>query len=126
MKFGSAAVPVYQCTDGNSTRFILSYHRAGKRMRQSFCSLATAKKEALLVAQRIQSGMQHVTDMTPTTATPTAPRSLPKPACPLVTAIQEYVKAAGQLGTASPAHRRGRVHRKPWHEVVVTGQVPTW
>ena len=34
-------------------------------MRQSFCSLPTAKKEALLVAQRIQQGLQHVTDLTP-------------------------------------------------------------
>ena len=65
VRSGSVALPVYQCRDGSSTRFILSYHRAGKRVRQSFTSLEKAKKEALLVAHRIQSGMQHVTDMTP-------------------------------------------------------------
>jgi len=34
-------------------------------MRKAFNDLESAKKEALFVAQRIQSGMQHVTDLKP-------------------------------------------------------------
>ena len=60
VKFGSAAVPVYRITSGKRIRFTISYHRDGKRLRQVFPSLDAAKKEAQLVAQRIQSGMQHV------------------------------------------------------------------
>jgi len=63
--FGSAKVPVYRCVSGGRIRFAISYHRDGKRMRQFFGDLAAAKKEALLVAQRIQSGMQHMTDLKP-------------------------------------------------------------
>ena len=36
------ALPVYQCRDGRSTRFILSYHRAGRRLRHSFISYRIA------------------------------------------------------------------------------------
>ena len=46
VKFGSASVPVYQCKDGNSIRFVLSYHRNGQRMRQSFCSLPADRTTA--------------------------------------------------------------------------------
>ena len=59
VKFGSAVVPVYRTTSGNRVRFMISYHRDGKRLRQIFPSLDTAKKEALLVAQRIQAGKRH-------------------------------------------------------------------
>ena len=63
--FGSAKVPVYRCASGGRVRFAISYYRDGKRLRQFFTTLPAAKKEALLVAQRIQSGMQHLTDLKP-------------------------------------------------------------
>ena len=65
VKFGSAVVPVYRSASGNRTRFTISFHREGKRLRQTFPTLDAAKKEAHLVAQRIQAGLQHVTDMKP-------------------------------------------------------------
>ena len=55
VKFGSAVVPVYRTTSGSRIRFMISYHRDGKRLRQIFASLESAKKEAQLVAQRIQA-----------------------------------------------------------------------
>ncbi|MBN8458858.1 MAG: transposase domain-containing protein [Verrucomicrobia bacterium] len=45
------------------TRYILCHYRDGKRLRQIFNDLPAAKKEARFVAQRIQGGMQHVTDL---------------------------------------------------------------
>ena len=42
VRSGSVALPVYQCRDGRSTRFILSYHRAGRRLRHSFISYRIA------------------------------------------------------------------------------------
>ncbi|MEX1049353.1 MAG: hypothetical protein WED15_07485 [Akkermansiaceae bacterium] len=43
----------------------MSFYRDGRRMRKMFNNLEEAKKEALFAAQRIQSGMQHVTDLKP-------------------------------------------------------------
>jgi len=60
VKFGSAAVPVYRITSGKRVRFTISYHRDGKRLRQVFPSFDAAKKEAQLVAQRIQSGSHNL------------------------------------------------------------------
>jgi len=65
VKFGSASVPVYRCDSGGRGRFAISHYRDGKRLRQFFTTLEAAKKEAQFVAQRIQSGMQHVTDLKP-------------------------------------------------------------
>ena len=63
--FGFAKVPVSRCASGGRIRFAISYHRERRRVRQFFTDLAAAKKEALLVAQRIQSGMQRLTDLKP-------------------------------------------------------------
>ena len=95
VKFGSAVVPVYRTTSGNRVRFMISYHRDGKRLRQIFASLDTAKKEALLVAQRIQAGMQHVTDMKPhdRDAYVTAKEMLANLGIPLVAAVEDYVRS---------------------------------
>ena len=50
-------VLIYRTESQGQIRFILSYHRERKRMRQAFTALAAAKKEALFMAQRIQSGI---------------------------------------------------------------------
>ena len=107
VKFGSAAVPIYRCNSKGRERYILSYHRAGKRVRQSFCSLPEAKKEAHLVAQRIQQGLQHVTDLTPADrdAYVAAKRMLAESGTgiPLVAAIEDYLRARSIAGTESLA-----------------------
>jgi len=58
-------VPIYLLEPNGRRRFILAHYRDGKRIRKAFPDLVAAKKEALFVAQRIQSGMQHVTDLKP-------------------------------------------------------------
>ena len=93
--FGSAKVPVYRCASGGRVRFAISYHRDGQRLRQFFGDLATAKKEALLVAQRIQSGMQHMTDLKPHDRESylAARAKLELPGIPLVVAVEDYVQS---------------------------------
>ena len=65
VKFGSAVVPIYRTIANERTRFTLSFYRYGRRERKTFSCLDEAKKEALFVVQRVQSGMQHVTDLKP-------------------------------------------------------------
>ena len=117
VKYGSASVPIYRCRHRSSVRFVISYHREGRRVRQSFPSLEKARKEALLVAQRIQSGMQHVTDMTPADrdAFRAASAILAPAGLPLVAAVEEYMKArqlAGSSSLLSMAEEYGRCFGK--------------
>ena len=95
VKFGSASVPVYRSESGGRIRFIVCSYRDGKRLRKIFNSLDEAKKEALFVAQRIQSGMQHVTDLKPHERDnyKTAVELLDSLGIPLVAAVEDYVQA---------------------------------
>jgi hypothetical protein len=65
VKFGSSSVPIYLSESNGRKRYFIAHYRDGKRIRKAFPDLPAAKKEAQFVAQRIQSGMQHVTDMKP-------------------------------------------------------------
>lgn len=95
VKFGSASVPIYLSESGGRKRYLIAYYRDGKRLRQSFTDLATAKKEALFVAQRIQSGMQYVTDLKPheRDSYKKAVELLSELEIPLVAAVEDYVQA---------------------------------
>ena len=95
VKFGSAVVPIYQLASAGRKRFILSFYMEGKRERRSFTNLETAKKEAQLVAQRIQGGRQEMNDLRPhdREAYRTVVDLLMPSGVPLVTAVQEYVRA---------------------------------
>jgi integrase len=70
-------------------------YRDGKRLRKIFNCLNEAKKEALFVAQRIQSGMQHVTDIKPHERDhyARAVELLGDLRIPLVAAVEDYVQA---------------------------------
>ena len=105
VKFGSASVPIYLSQSKGRTRYFLCYHRDGKRMRQTFTDLAAAKKEAQFVAQRIQSGMQHVTDLKPheRDSFKAAEAMLQKTGIPLVAAVEDYLRARDLAGTESLA-----------------------
>jgi integrase len=94
-KFGSASVPVYRCVSGGRVRFAISHYRDGKRLRQFFSTLEAAKKEGMFVAQRIQAGMQHVTDLKPHERDnyARALQLLAGSGIPLVAAIEDYVQA---------------------------------
>ncbi len=105
VKFGSASVPVYRCQSGKRVRFVISHYRDGRRLRRFFGTLDAARNEARLVAQRIQSGMQHVTDMAPhdRDAYLTAGKLLADLGMPLVAAVEEYVRARKLLdGLGTP------------------------
>jgi integrase len=68
-----------------------------------FTDLESAKKEALFVAQRIQSGMQHVTDLKPheRDSFKAAEALLEKLGIPLYAAVEDYVRARTLAGTES-------------------------
>ncbi len=117
VKFGSATVPIYRSESKGRIRFTLCYHRDGKRLRQAFSDLAAAKKEALFVAQRIQSGMQQVTDIKPHERENyvAAMRLLEKSGVPLVAAVEDYMRARTHAGTeslAAMAEEYGRLFKK--------------
>ncbi len=95
VKFGSASVPIYLSESKGRKRYFIAHYREGKRLRQAFTDLAAAKKEAMFVAQRIQSGMQHVTDLKPHERDnyKKAVELLDGLRIPLVAAVEDYVQA---------------------------------
>lgn len=93
MKFGSASVPVYRSESKWRVRFMVCSYRDGKRIRKIFNSLDEAKKEALFVAQRIQSGMQHVTGLKPRDRYVNAVELLSKLNLSRVAVVENYVQA---------------------------------
>lgn len=103
VKSGSAVVPIYRTKSKGRVRFTLSFYRDGRRMRKMFNTVEDAKKEALFVAQRIQSGMQHVTDLKPheRDSFKAAETLLEKLGIPLYAAVEDYVRARTLAGTES-------------------------
>ena len=103
VKAGSAVVPIYRTACKGRVRFTLSFYRDGRRMRKMFNDLESAKKEALFVAQRIQSGMQHVTDLKPheRDTFKAAEALLEKLGIPLYAAVEDYVRARALAGSES-------------------------
>ncbi len=103
VKSGSAAVPIYRTESKGRVRFTVSFYRDGRRMRKMFNTLDDAKKEALFVARRIQSGMQHVTDLKPheRDSFKAAETLLEKLGIPLYAAVEDYVRARTLAGTES-------------------------
>ena len=103
VKAGSAVVPIYRTESKGRVRFTLSFYRDGRRMRKIFNRLDDAKKEALFVAQRIQSGMQHVTDLKPheRDSFKAAEALLEKLGIPLYVAVEDYVRARSLAGSES-------------------------
>ncbi len=117
IKFGSAVVPIYRTESKGRVRFTLSFYREGRRVRQVFNELEEARKEALFVAQRIQSGMQHVTDLKPheRDTFKAAEAMLGDSGIPLVAAVEDYLRARALAGTeslAAMAEEYGRVFKK--------------
>jgi integrase len=124
VKFGSASVPVYRCDSGDRIRFAISHYRDGKRLRQFFTTLEAAKKEAQFVAQRIQAGMQHVTDLKPheRDSFKAAEAMLSKTGIPLVAAVEDYLRARDLAGTeslAAMAAEYGQHFRKVERKVTI-------
>jgi hypothetical protein len=117
VKSGSAAVPVYRTETNGRVRYTLSFYREGRRERKVFTDLEEARKEALFVAQRIQAGMQHVTDLKPheRDSFKAAEAMLGDSGIPLVAAVEDYLRARALAGTeslAAMAEEYGRVFKK--------------
>jgi len=125
VKFGSASVPIYLSESRGRPRFFVCYYRDGKRIRQSFTSLADAKKEALFVAQRIQSGMQHVTDIKPHERDHyvKAVELLSEFQLPLVAAVEDYVQA-GRLAESESLTSMATDYRKFFKPLTRRAMVP--
>lgn len=96
-------VPIYRTESKGRVRYTLSFYRDGRRMRKMFSNIDEAKKEALFVAQRIQSGMQHVTDLKPHERDnyKAAEALLEKLGIPLYAAVEDYVRARNVAGDES-------------------------
>ena len=103
VKSGSAVVPIYRTESKGRVRYTLSFYRDGRRLRKIYNDLESAKKEALFVAQRIQSGMQHVTDLKPHERDnyKAAEALLEKLGIPLYAAVEDYVRARNAAGDES-------------------------
>ena len=125
VKFGSATVPVYRSDSGGRIRFVISHYRHGKRLRKSFTTLEAAKKEALLVAQQIQSGMQHVTDLKPheREAFLTARQLSDSAGVPLISALEDYLHAR-QLAGAESLAAMAAEYRKHFGGIIRRATVP--
>ena len=124
VKFASAVVPIYRTESNGRVRYTLTFYRDGRRMRKAFNDLESAKKEALFVAQRIQSGMQHVTDLKPheRDSFKAAVAMLEKTGIPLVAAIEDYTRARELAGTeslAAMASEYGRYFKKVVRRVTI-------
>jgi integrase len=121
----SATVPVYRSDSGGRIRFVISHYRHGKRLRKSFTTLEAAKKEALLVAQQIQSGMQHVTDLKPheREAFLTARQLSDSAGVPLISALEDYLHAR-QLAGAESLAAMAAEYRKHFGGIIRRATVP--
>jgi integrase len=125
VKFGSASVPVYQCASGGRVRYAISHYRDGRRLRQFFTTLAAAKKEAMFVAQRIQAGLQHVTDLKSheRDSYARAAELLAATGMPLVSAVEEYIRAR-QLAGNEPLLAVAAEYGRLFGNVVRNATVP--
>ncbi len=110
-------MPVYLSESKGRKRFLIAHYRDGSRIRKTFTDLAAAKREALFVAQRIQGGMQHVTDLKPheRDSFKAAAALLGQTGIPLVAAVEDYLRARELAGTgslAAMAEEYGRMFRQ--------------
>jgi integrase len=93
VRVGSASVPIYRSEAEGYPRFFVAFYRNKRRIRRSFADIEAAKREARKMADMIQQGRSHVTDLNPheRDAYATATRLLAPHGIPLVAAVEEYL-----------------------------------
>jgi hypothetical protein len=121
-------VPIYQTDSNGRVRYTLSFYRDGRRLRKAFGTLDAAKKEALFVAQRIQVGMQHLTDLKSheRDSFKAAEALLRKSGIPLVAAVEDCIRArdlAGTVSLASMASEYGQHFKKVVRKITIPNVV---
>ena len=125
VKYGSTVVPIYESRSRGRVRYCFSYYRDGKRLQQFFAEFQAAKKEAQFVAQRIQSGLQHVTDLKPheRDSYVKAVELLAGLGIPLVAAVEDYVQAR-TLADGEPVGAIVANYRKLFKPLTRQAKVP--
>lgn len=100
IRHGSVTIPIYAGTTGGKTRYTIAFYHDGRRRRRMFTDLEKAKKEAKLAAEKIQHGLAANNDLSSRDREQfhAARRLLGPLDTPMVSAIEEYVRAREILG----------------------------
>lgn len=100
VRHGSVTIPIYSGTTGGKTRYTIAFYHDGRRRRRMFTDLEKAKKEAKLAAEKIQHGLAANNDLSTRDREQfhAARRLLGSLDTPMVSAIEEYVRAREILG----------------------------
>ena len=100
MRHQSASVPIYAGHVHGKTRYTISFFLDGRRKRRMFTDLDAAKREAKLIAEKIQKGLQSNNDLRPAERESylAAQRTLRDLDVPLNAAVEEYAKCRERLG----------------------------
>ena len=95
VKKGSTIVKIYRTVDRGRDRFTLGYHEGSRRVLRQFADLAEARKEAGIVAAKLNAGQGDALELTGSDRDTylAAIRELKPLDVPLLVAVQEYVKA---------------------------------
>lgn len=113
VKHGSVTVPIYEGITGGKIRYTLAYYHNGRRRRRMFTDLDKAKREAKLIAEKIQRGLAANNDLSSRERDlfHAAKKLLSPLGTPMLAAIEEYVLAREiledvPLVTAAKDYRR--------------------
>lgn len=100
VKHGSAMVPIYHSLANGRPRFTVAFYQDKHRVRRTFGDLESAKREARLAAQRIQTGLGQTNDLRPQERESyLAAANILRPLnVPLVLVADEYAKCRQRLG----------------------------
>jgi len=100
IRHGSVTIPIYAGITGGKTRYTIAFHLDGRRHRRMFTDLDKAKKEAKFAAEKIQRGLADNNDLTSRERElfHAARKILGPLDIPLVSAMEEYVRARELLG----------------------------
>jgi integrase len=100
VKHGSAVVPIYRGKVRNWTRYTVTFHLNGRRIRRTFGTLEKAREEAQLIARKIQEGQSYMNDLHPLQreALLASERLVSPFNLPVVTAVDEYARCRQMLG----------------------------
>ena len=95
VKKGSTIVKIYRTVDRGRDRFTLGYHEGSRRVLRQFADLAEARKEAGIVAAKLNAGQGSALELTGTDRDNylSALDRLKPLKIGLVAAIEEYVSA---------------------------------
>ena len=97
IKAGSSRVKIYRVVEPHRQRFTLAYHEGAQRKLRQFADEAEARREAKIIAERLNAGQGAALELTGTDRDTYlfAVSKLKPLQIPLNVAVEEYVKARG-------------------------------